>query len=118
LDDNLTSITLDLASNKFRLIVSRIQIYLKSKVDHPLADVLASAATVPKSIGGLRLQEGAATKLVVREAGVQIKIEVMPVLRGCAYESELRVSPAVEAEFGFAEMTTHAPEFVRDRATT
>ncbi|MFM9850230.1 MAG: nucleotidyl transferase AbiEii/AbiGii toxin family protein [Hyphomicrobiaceae bacterium] len=51
------------------------------------------------------LAEEAVTKLVVREAGVQIIIEVTPVLRGCAFESELRgVSPAVEAMFGFAEM--------------
>lgn len=49
--------------------------------------------------------ENAVTKLVVREAGVQIKIEVTPVLRGSAYEPEVRtVSPAVEAMFGFAEM--------------
>lgn len=49
--------------------------------------------------------EGAITKLVVREDGVQIKIEITPVLRGCAYEPEVRgVSPAVEEEFGFAEM--------------
>src|SRR5262249_6238822 len=49
--------------------------------------------------------EGSVTKLVVREAGIQIVVEVTPVLRGCAYEPELRcVSPAVEEEFGFAEM--------------
>ena len=36
---------------------------------------------------------------------MQIKIEVTPVMRGCAYAAELRgVSPAVEAAFGFAEM--------------
>ena len=51
------------------------------------------------------VQEGAVTKLVVREAGVQIKIEVTPVLRGCAFDAEMRdVSPAVEEMFGFAEM--------------
>ena len=49
--------------------------------------------------------EGAVTKLVVREDRVQIIIEVTPVLRGCAYEPEMRsVSPAVEDQFGFAEM--------------
>ena len=37
--------------------------------------------------------------------GVQIKIEVTPVLRGCVYEPETRsVSEAVEAQFGFAEI--------------
>ena len=51
------------------------------------------------------IQEGAVTKLVVRETGAQIKIEVTPVLRGCAFEPEIRtVTPAVEAQFGFAEM--------------
>jgi predicted nucleotidyltransferase component of viral defense system len=51
------------------------------------------------------LQEGATTKLVIREDGVQIKVEVTPVLRGCAFDPEQRsVSPAVEAQFGFAEM--------------
>ncbi len=47
----------------------------------------------------------AVTKLVVREAGVQNKIEVTPVLRGCAYDPQVRgVTPAVEEAFGFAEM--------------
>jgi predicted nucleotidyltransferase component of viral defense system len=51
------------------------------------------------------IQEGAVTKLIVREPGAQIKIEVTPVLRGCAFEPEIRtVTPAVEEQFGFAEM--------------
>lgn len=51
-----------------------------------------------------RIPEGAVTKLLVRAEGVQTKIEVTPVLRGCVYEPELRsVSPAVEDAFGFAE---------------
>jgi predicted nucleotidyltransferase component of viral defense system len=62
--------------------------------------------------GGIRgtkvtqtIQEGSVTKLVVREPGAQIKIEVTPVLRGCAFEPEIRtVTPAVEQQFGFAEM--------------
>jgi predicted nucleotidyltransferase component of viral defense system len=45
------------------------------------------------------------TKLFVEADGVQIKIEVTPVLRGCVYEPETRsVSAAVEDQFGFAEM--------------
>ena len=49
--------------------------------------------------------EGAITRFVVREGGVQTRIEVTPVLRGCVYEPETRsVSEAVEATFGFAEM--------------
>ena len=67
------------------------------------------AARVQKGIRGCRIAhgttDGAVNKLFVREAGVQIKIEVTPVMRGCAYEAEVRsVSPAVEAAFGFAEM--------------
>ena len=50
-------------------------------------------------------QEGAVAKLLVRAGGVQIKIEVTPVLRGCVYEPEVRsVSSKVEETFGFAEM--------------
>src|SRR5215467_4969749 len=49
--------------------------------------------------------EKAITKLIVRAGGVQIKIEVTPVLRGCVYEPAVKpVSARVEAQFGFAEM--------------
>ena len=48
--------------------------------------------------------ENAVYKLLVRAGGVQIKIEVTLVLRGCVYDPELRaVSPSVEEAFGFAE---------------
>src|SRR5216683_4424696 len=51
--------------------------------------------------------ENAVIKLTVRSQGVQTKIEVTPVLRGCVFESELvSVKPAVEEEFGFAEART------------
>lgn len=44
-------------------------------------------------------------KLVVRAGGVQVKIEVSPVLRGCVGEPEMRaVSSSVEEGFGYAEM--------------
>jgi hypothetical protein len=49
--------------------------------------------------------ENAVYKLLIRTGGVQTKIEVTPVLRGCVYEPEPRtVSPSVEETFGFAEM--------------
>ncbi len=49
--------------------------------------------------------EGTITKCVIQVAVTQVKIEVTPVLRGSAYEPELRaVSPRVEDAFGFAEM--------------
>lgn len=48
--------------------------------------------------------DGAVTRLIVRAEGVQVKVEVTPVLRGCLYEPERRtVTPAVEDAFGFAE---------------
>lgn len=48
--------------------------------------------------------ENTVVKLTVRSQGVQIKIEVTPVLRGCVFEPEMMsVKPAVEEEFGFAE---------------
>jgi predicted nucleotidyltransferase component of viral defense system len=51
--------------------------------------------------------ENAVVKLTVRSQGVQTKVEVTPVLRGCVFESELvSVKPAVEEEFGFAEART------------
>jgi predicted nucleotidyltransferase component of viral defense system len=48
--------------------------------------------------------ENTVVKLTVRSQGVQIKIEVTPVLRGCVFEPEMMsVKPAVEDAFGFAE---------------
>jgi predicted nucleotidyltransferase component of viral defense system len=49
--------------------------------------------------------ENIASKIFVEADGVQIKIEVTPVLRGCVYEPKvLSVSRSVEAQFGFAEI--------------
>ncbi len=49
--------------------------------------------------------ERAITKLIVRQGGVQTKIEVTPVLRGCVFEPATRsVCKAVEATYGFAEI--------------
>src|SRR5437762_3861627 len=49
--------------------------------------------------------ENIVSKIFVEADGVQIKIEVTPVLRGCVYDPETRsVSEAVEAAFGFAEI--------------
>ena len=45
------------------------------------------------------------TKLIVRSEGVQIKIEITPVLRGTVYDPVvMSVVPSVEDTFGFAEM--------------
>lgn len=44
-------------------------------------------------------------RLIVSADGSSIKIEVSPVLRGAVFDPEVRsVSPAVEEQFGFAEM--------------
>jgi hypothetical protein len=62
---------------------------------------------VRRSRASLTALEGGAyvNKLIVRADGVQVKIEVGPVMRGCVYEPVVRpVSPRVEAEFGFAEI--------------
>ncbi|MBI3770760.1 MAG: nucleotidyl transferase AbiEii/AbiGii toxin family protein [Deltaproteobacteria bacterium] len=68
------------------------------------------AETIGRGIPGARVIPGTprgeecVTKLFVRAAGVQIKIEVTPVLRGCVYEPVMmRVSAPVEDQFGFAE---------------
>ena len=62
------------------------------------------AVSPAEDILAITSAEGVATKLLAHGNGVQIKIEVTPVLRGCVYEPELRtVSPLVEDRFGFAE---------------
>jgi hypothetical protein len=68
------------------------------------------AQLIRGGIRGARVMEAAnaekiVTKLFVEEDGVRIKIEVTPVLRGCVYDPQKRsVSPAVEDQFGFAEI--------------
>lgn len=62
--------------------------------------------SLPKAeITGTPGPEKVILRLLVRDDGVQVKIEVNPVLRGTVYEAELRtVSRRVEEAFGFAEM--------------
>jgi len=69
------------------------------------------AKRIHKAIRGARVHEaplpGEAfiSKLIVSADGVQIKIEVTPVLRGCVYEPLTRaVSSGAEEQFGFAEI--------------
>lgn len=69
------------------------------------------AERIEKSIRGSRVAsstlkgEGIISKHFVELEGVQIKIEVTPVLRGCVYEAGTRsVSEVVEDAFGFAEI--------------
>jgi predicted nucleotidyltransferase component of viral defense system len=61
--------------------------------------------TIPGARVTQSLSETVITRLTVRAASVQTKIEVTPVLRGTVYPTSLRtVSPAVEDGFGFAEI--------------
>lgn len=83
----------------------------------PRAESLAAIDAAMKRISGRVIKampdakitesklEDAITRLTVRQGGVQTKIEVTPVLRGCVYEPQtLAVSDSVESAFGFAEM--------------
>jgi hypothetical protein len=55
----------------------------------------------------------------VRAEGVQIKIEVTPVLRGSVYPAELRaVSSSVEEAFGFTEARVVSFASVSSHAST
>jgi predicted nucleotidyltransferase component of viral defense system len=69
------------------------------------------AKTIGRGIPGARVSpsrlkgENCVTRLVVQADGVQIKVEVTPVLRGCVYAPSTRsVSTRVEDQFGFAEI--------------
>ena len=68
------------------------------------------ASTIMTSIDNTRVirsfqDKTDALRLLVERDGVQIKIELSPVLRGTVYEPlVMPVSEAVEEEFGFAEM--------------
>jgi predicted nucleotidyltransferase component of viral defense system len=64
---------------------------------------------ISKAIPGSKITEHVyetlVTKLTIRSEGVQILIEVNPVIRGTVYPPETRsVTPAVEEGFGFAEI--------------
>ena len=70
-----------------------------------IAEIAGSGSPAEDIVTGASNAEGAVTKLFARGNGVQIKIEVTPVLRGCVFEPEIRtVSSLVEQTFGFAEM--------------
>lgn len=67
------------------------------------------ATAIKKAFRGCEVSktrvENTITKLTVRSSGVQVKIEVTPVMRGTVYEPEVRtVSEAVGDQFGFAEI--------------
>jgi predicted nucleotidyltransferase component of viral defense system len=70
-----------------------------------IAETAGSNSPAEEIVTGTPNEEGAVTKLFARGNGVQIKIEVTPVLRGCVFEPQTRsVSRAVEDTFGYAEI--------------
>lgn len=77
-------------------------------IDAAMKRIAESAAAVSPAqniIAGAPNAEGTVTKLLARGNGVQIKIEVTPVLRGCVFDPQTRtVTAPVEDTFGFAEM--------------
>lgn len=73
--------------------------------------MVRTAGRIERALRGARVMqvllagEASVVKLLVRDEGAQIKIEVTPVLRGCVYPSTLReLSPAVQDRYGFAAM--------------
>ncbi|MCC5452914.1 nucleotidyl transferase AbiEii/AbiGii toxin family protein [Rheinheimera sp. UJ51] len=70
-------------------------------------NTLASSieTTLPVRVVRAFQEKADALRLLVERNGIQIKIELSPVLRGTVYEPKIHsVSEAVEAEFGYAEM--------------
>mgnify|MGYP000588910843 CR=1 FL=1 len=62
-------------------------------------------AAIPNAMISRTVREDTILRLAVRAERTQVKIEVSPVLRGVVQEPVLRsVSPAVEDEYGFAEI--------------
>ncbi|MFT3991840.1 MAG: nucleotidyl transferase AbiEii/AbiGii toxin family protein [Luteolibacter sp.] len=97
-----------------RLSVDIDLMYLpvKSRADS-LAEIDAALKRIQQKIqrgipaSGItpKVMEGAVTKLLIRADGVQVKIELSPVMRGTVYEPKwMGVSPAVEDAFQFAEI--------------
>ena len=74
-------------------------------IDAAMRSIAARVSTIPgrrPQVGfGMLESEQIATKLFVRDAGTQVKVETTPVQRGCVYEPATRtVSPTVEERFG------------------
>lgn len=68
------------------------------------------AQRIGKNLAGVHVHErttsdGILTRLIVRQDGVQIKIEINPVMRGSVYDPVvMSVAEKVEATFGYAEI--------------
>jgi predicted nucleotidyltransferase component of viral defense system len=80
--------------------LSKIDAAMRRLAERITAGIRGARVTPGKLRG-----ENVVNKHFVEADGVEIKIEVTPVLRGCVYEPETRsVSPRVEEQFGFAEI--------------
>ncbi|WP_419831854.1 nucleotidyl transferase AbiEii/AbiGii toxin family protein [Endozoicomonas atrinae] len=78
-----------------------------SDIRQALGEVSADLQTTLQGIDVIEAYKDKedALRLIVQRSGVQIKVELSPVLRGTVFEPEvLSVSEAVEEEFGYAEM--------------
>ncbi len=98
-----------------RLSVDIDLVYLPvSERDEALAEIKAAllrvAQQIARVLSGTTIHKvfedkGDALRLIVKRAGVQIKIELSPVLRGALFDAETRaVTAKVEDEFGYVEM--------------
>lgn len=82
--------------------------------DDSLVDIKRALGRITDSIGSSVVgsdvhksyeDKSDALRLIIKKAGVQIKIELSPVMRGTAYDPEdCAVTELVEDEFGFVEM--------------
>jgi len=98
-----------------RLSVDIDLVYLPVKSrDDSLADIKRALGRITDSIGNSIADSSVhksyedkpdALRLIIKKAGVQIKVELSPVMRGTAYDPEgCAVTESVEDEFGFVEM--------------
>lgn len=98
-----------------RLSVDIDLVYLPIKTrDDSLADIKQAldrlSKAIQESLAGTEVHKSYedkpdALRLLVKRAGVQIKVELSPVMRGTVFDSESReVSVSVEDEFGYVDM--------------
>lgn len=98
-----------------RLSVDIDLVYLPVKPrDESLSEIQRAlgriSAVIEASLAGVTVHKSYedkpdALRLIVRKEGVQIKVELSPVLRGTVYAPELlSVTEAVESEFGYVEI--------------
>ena len=96
------SVDIDLA---FLPLTDRVSALAEAGAALTRVGTMLKSVSPPYSVQVARREEGQPVRLLVSEGGATIKIEVSPVLRGTVYpETMLRIVPAAEALFGFAEV--------------